>query len=184
MYSSAKAIGDMMTHSQSSFADYVGAATGAVLAATGNSVMANAAAGVVGGAVASITQQGIDVVLEKQSGLDWGEIAKDAAIGGAVGAVLPGCKVPGVTTGKGSMQAVTNQMRTKLANKTIKNVTLKTSAKMAVSRQVNGALVEGTILAPFVEKAVDRGLDTILPEEKSSAQKPIPELSIKGMTDE
>jgi hypothetical protein len=39
-----------------------------------------------------------------------------------------------------------------LANKTITNVTLKTSAKMAVSRQVNGALVEGTVVAPLVEK--------------------------------
>ena len=52
-----------------------------------------------------------------------------------------------------------------LANKTITNVTLKTSAKMAVSRQVNGALVEGTVVAPLVEKAVDRGLNPLLPEK-------------------
>ena len=32
---------------------------------------------------------------------------------------------------------------------------------MAVSRQVNGALVEGTVVAPLVEKAVDRGLNPL-----------------------
>ena len=53
---------------------------------------------------------------------------------------------------------MTNMCKKNLANKTITNVTLKTSAKMAVSRQVNGALVEGTVVAPLVEKAVDRGL--------------------------
>ena len=51
--------------------------------------------------------------------------------------------------------------KTKLANKTMTNVTLKTSVKMAVSRQVNGALVEGTVVAPLVEKAVDRGLNPL-----------------------
>ena len=57
-----------------------------------------------------------------------------------------------------------------LANKTISNVTLKTSAKMAVSRQVNGALVEGTVVVPLVEKAVDRGLNPLLPEKNSSVK--------------
>ena len=57
--------------------------------------------------------------------------------------------------------------KTKLANKTITNVTLKISAKMTVSRQVNGALVEGTVVAPLVEKAVDRGLNPLLPEKKT-----------------
>ena len=60
--------------------------------------------------------------------------------------------------------------KTKLANKTITNVTLKISAKMTVSRQVNGALVEGTVVAPLVEKAVDRGLNPLLPEKNSSVK--------------
>lgn len=37
---------------------------------------------------------------------------------------------------------------------------------MTVSRQVNGALVEGTVVAPLVEKVVDRGLNPFLPEKK------------------
>lgn len=108
-------------------------------------------------------------------------IAIGAIIGAAVGGTaLPGCKVPGVTSGKGSMQAVTNQIRKKLANKTISKVTLKTSAKMAVSRQVNGALIEGTVVAPLVEKAVDRGLDTLLPEKPSSVQEKTSKVFITG----
>ena len=181
----SKAIGDIMTNTQSSFSDYVGAAfggavSGAILAATGNSVMANALAGAAGSAVSSLMQQGIDISTGKQDCINLGEVGKDIAIGFAVGAALPGCKVPGVTTGKGSMQAVTNQMRTKLANKTITNVTLKTSAKMAVSRQVNGALVEGTVVAPLVEKAVDRGLNPLLPEKTSSVKENYSKVFITG----
>lgn len=65
---------------------------------------------------------------------------------------------------------MTNMCKKNLANKTISNVTLKTSAKMAVSRQVNGALVEGTVVVPLVEKAVDRGLNPLLPEKNSSVK--------------
>ena len=67
-----------------------------------------------------------------------------------------------------------------LANKTITNVTLKTSAKMAVSRQVNGALVEGTVVAPLVEKAVDRDLNPLLPEKNSSVKENSSKVFITG----
>ena len=90
------------------------------------------------------------------------------------GAITSGIKAPGVTSGNGSMQSVTNQMRTKLANKTIEHVSLKTSAKMAVSRQVNGALVEGTIAAPLAEKAIDDMIDAVQPKQQ---QKPMREPS-------
>lgn len=51
---------------------------------------------------------------------------------------------------------------------------------MAVSRQVNGALIEGTVVAPLVEKAVDRGLDTLLPEKPSSVQEKTSKVFITG----
>lgn len=49
----------------------------------------------------------------------------------------------------------------KIKNGTISsaNVSLKTSAKMAVSRCISGALVEGTVLAPLAEKIVDKTVD-------------------------
>ena len=55
---------------------------------------------------------------------------------------------------------------------------------MAVSRQVNGALVEGTVIAPLVEKAVDRGLGTLLPKNPSSVQEKTSKVFITGGVNE
>ena len=150
-----------------------GAVTGGILGATGNYALAkttgkvavaatNAAAGALGGAIGNLAKQKVLIDSGEQEGLDCIDLAADTVIGGTLGAALSGAKVPGVTGGKGSIQAVAKQMVTKG-----KTASIKTSAKIAVTRCVNSALSAGTGAAAFFKKGIE-GIDKI-----REANKPI-----------
>lgn len=97
--------------------------------------------------------------------------AKDVTIGAAVGAV---CKIkggiPGVNTGRGSMSAVAKATMKKLGNGTISNVSVKTSAKISISRCGEGALVSGTALGNLINVPASEVTDRVLeqPKQKSN----------------
>ena len=173
---------DVLSGNISSAADYIGsiaggAATGAVLAATGNGALAGAA----GGLAQNVAKTSTEVIVKsakgdnidlKQTAKEFAiNTAKDVTIGAAVGAV---CKVtggiPGVNTGRGSMSAVTKATMKKLGNGTISNVSVKTSAKIATSRCVEGALVSGTALGNLINVPASEVTDRVLeqPKQKSN----------------
>ena len=150
----SKVISDAISGQWSSVTDYVsaaigGATAGAVLAATGN----GAAAGALGAAVADVSKSAINIAEKSINGEKINikneliDLAVDLAVDGAIiGDKLGYKKIPRITSGKGSFVSVANQMEKKLANGTIKNITAKTSSKMAIGRCVKGALITGTVL--------------------------------------
>jgi type VI secretion system secreted protein VgrG len=134
----------LINHNISSLGVYTGAfvggaTTGAILTATGNAY----AAGAAGGFVSSTVSQAVD------GNFDPIAIAISTGAGAATGAI-PGSRIPGISIGRGSMAAVEKQMVTKLANKTISTVSASTAMKIATARAANGALVEGTVVAPLL----------------------------------
>ena len=72
-------------------------------------------------------------------------MAVDTTLGAATG-LIPGMKIQGITAGKGSMNAVFNQMTTKFKNKEISTVTAKTASKMFAGRATKTAVAEGTVI--------------------------------------
>ncbi len=144
----------------SDFATYAGAAAGGaagglVLAVTKNTKLANFTAGFVGGAVGNTTKQIIKEYNGEQDSFDIVDCAEEAIIEGSVGAVLHGGKVKGITSGRNSFEAIAKSIATKMDKKLIKGATLKTGVKIGVSRCVNGTLVEGSIVAPFIKNEVE-----------------------------
>jgi len=110
-----------------------GAVVGGVAAGTGGTSLLASGAGAVmlgagGGAVDGIVTEGIDYAVSGDS-IDVGSIGGKALLGGATGAI-PGLKVQGVTAGKGSYQAVQNQVNTKFINGTINSMAPSTAGKI------------------------------------------------------
>jgi hypothetical protein len=63
------------------------------------------------------------------------------------------------------MASVAKQIETKLTNGTISNISTKTAAKIAASRSVKGALLEGTVAATVATN----GLGYLIPDEKNKS---------------
>ncbi|WP_253692042.1 MULTISPECIES: RHS repeat domain-containing protein [unclassified Treponema] len=149
------AVNDWLTGNISSASTYIGAAvggaaSGAIIAGTGNGYIA----GAVGSSIGDLTKQMIDNKGDITK-IDVKELITVTAIGTATGA-LSNNSVPGITSGKGSMLAVSKQISTKLANGTIKNISTKTAAKIALARCTNCALVEGNAFALLLSKGVEK----------------------------
>ena len=140
-------------------------AIGAIMAGTCNGY----AAGVAGSSIGDLTKQMIDNKGDITK-TDVKELITVTVIGTATG-VLSNNSIPGITSGKGSMLAVSKQVSIKLANGTIKNISIKISAKIAVARCSNCALVEGTAAAVLLSKGVNRikeYLPTVDKQQKQS----------------
>lgn len=127
----------------SSWQSYVGSATGgfvtgSTFAITGNMALAGAA----GSATETFVGEGLSMVTgakgyQKSDGYSWGKLvantAKNAAIGAGSGYIFGKAakyiKIPGITKGRGSMEAVWKQVMTKASKGQIANITLKTMGK-------------------------------------------------------
>jgi hypothetical protein len=142
----AQAVADIASGNSPTVGKYLGAAAGGAVAGviattTFNPGAASAAglalkgaiAGGVGGATGNAIQQKVDT-----GSVDLGEVGKNALTGATIGAVVPGLKVPGITSGQGSFSAVAKTANTKLANGTISNVSNKTVAKAVAADVVQG----------------------------------------------
>lgn len=124
-----------------------GATTGAILGvgvvnipetAGVSAVIAGAAVegGIATGA-GSVVRQGVD-----SGQVSARETAKDAAFGAVAGAAaraVPNVRVPGITAGRGSMQAVNRNVAARVANGTARTMSATTALKGAVAHQVRDA---------------------------------------------
>jgi hypothetical protein len=108
-----------------------GAVTGGVIGATGQVGVGFAA----GGATQSVTTQ----LLTGDGKVSATEVVVDTAVSATVGKVVPGVKVPGITSGNGSMAHVAKTQTTRLANGQISSVAPKTVGKAIVSSGVGSS---------------------------------------------
>jgi hypothetical protein len=117
----------------------------------GGSVVAAAALkGAVQGAVSNAVQQGVDIATGDQKGFSGKSLAVSTVAGAVTAGIaskVPLTKIPGISSGRGSMKAVAEGVRTKIANGTVSAMSLKTALKGAVGGQVGDAgktVVEAT----------------------------------------
>ncbi|MCF6244406.1 MAG: RHS repeat-associated core domain-containing protein [Sulfurovum sp.] len=138
-------VSDLWSWELSGWEDYAGSAVGG--AAFGEALLYTGpiGAGAAGSFATNITKQVLKNETGKQCGYDITSLAVDTALGGATG-VIPGMKIPGITAGKGSMNAIYNQMTTKLKNGQISTVTAKTASKMFAGRATQTAVAEGVVI--------------------------------------
>ncbi len=135
-------LGDLISGNVSDWEDYAAAAIGGAAGGEALLYTGPVGAGAIGGAVTNLTKQGLKNLTGKQCGFDTGSFAIDTGIGAATG-FIPGIKVPGITSGRGSYNAVYKQITTKFSNGTISNITLPTAGKMFVGRAVDTSLLPG-----------------------------------------
>jgi type VI secretion system secreted protein VgrG len=135
---------DVFTGSISDWEDYVaafigGSVTGEMLLYTGPVV-----AGLAGGASGNLTSQALKYFTQEKK-CDPIEFSVTTTIGGLTG-FIPGARIPGITAGKNSLNAIYKQITTKATAKNINHVTAKTAVKMFAGRGVDKALVEGAVV--------------------------------------
>jgi RHS repeat-associated protein len=136
-------IGDLISGNLSGWEDYTGAAIGGAAGGEALLYTGPVGAGAIGGAVTNLTKQGLKNLSGKQCGFDGKSFVFDTGVGAATG-FIPGARVPGVTSGRNSYNAIYKQMVTKFENGTISDVSAGTAAKMFAGRAVDKALVPGT----------------------------------------
>jgi len=81
----------------------------------------------------------------------------NAATGATIGALVPGLKVPVITSGTGSFSAVAKTANTKLANGTISNVSNKTVGKAVDADVVKGGGQAATSSAALATCQTNKG---------------------------
>jgi RHS repeat-associated protein len=127
----------------SGWEDYAGSAVGGAVGGEALLYTGPIGAGLAGGAAGNLAKQGFKNLSGKQCGFDLASFGFDTAVGGLTG-FIPGAKVPGITSGRGSYNQVFKQISTKAQNGTISSITSTTAGKMFVGRSVDTALVPGT----------------------------------------
>jgi RHS repeat-associated protein len=136
-------VSDLLSGQLSGWEDYTGAAIGGAVLGETLLYAGPVVAGAAGGLATNLAKQGLKNLSGKQCGFNPVSAATDTVIGAATG-LIPGVRVPGVTAGRNSMNAIYRQMSTKFANGTINNVSGQTALKMFGGRAVDTALLPGT----------------------------------------
>jgi hypothetical protein len=141
-----------ITHQYSGFGAYAGAfsggaAAGGIIGATdGASLLVQLAAGGVGGAAQSGVTQGFALANGTQKKFSYTDLAGTSILSAGT-ALIPGLKIEGITVGRGSYEAVENQIYTKLSTQQISvtGISASTFSKMTVStaaQQAPGAAAQ------------------------------------------
>jgi RHS repeat-associated protein len=105
-------------------------------------VAAEAGKGAAEGAALNLVQQSVDVSTGNQKSFSIKSLAVSTAVGAAsagVASKVPDLGVEGVSSGRGNMRAVAKAIRTKIANGTASEMSLKTAIKGAIGAQVANA---------------------------------------------
>ncbi|HBA84191.1 MAG TPA: hypothetical protein DCZ95_08885 [Verrucomicrobia bacterium] len=146
-------IADAFAGQLSDWEDYAGSAVGG--AAMGETLLyaGPVAAGAVGGAAGNTTAQWLKMGTGKQDSFNYGQLAIETGLGAATG-LIPGQRIAGVTAGRGSYNAVANQMITKIKNDQIENITTKTASKIVTAKFVQGAALESSMVGGVVHGIV------------------------------
>ncbi|MEW6528233.1 MAG: hypothetical protein AB1444_16390, partial [Spirochaetota bacterium] len=154
----SQAVQDMLTGTKSDWEDYAAAGIGGAIGGWALLYTGPVGAGAAGGAITNSVRQGLKWFTGKQKGFDISELAIETGTGALLGK-LPGIKVKGVTSGRGSMNAVYKQMTTKLREGTIKSIKPKTAIKMFKGRIKDTAFVEGAWANSMINAGKNKAKD-------------------------
>lgn len=150
-------VSDLLGWQLSGWQDYVGAGIGGAAGGWALLYTGPIVAGVTGGAVTNGTKQVLKNLTGKQCGYNTTSFVADTFTGGFTG-LIPGFRISGITSGRGSWNFLFRKMSTQFKNGTISNISFRTALKMGGGRAVDTALVpgmfagsfSGTYLEPFI----------------------------------
>jgi RHS repeat-associated protein len=140
-----QAVGDVLSGQRSSLSDYAAAAIGGAVGGEALLYTGPVGAGALGGAAGNLARQGFNHLKNKSCKWSWGSFAFESGLGAGLG-LFGGVSAKGLTAGRGSYNAIYNQMVTKFERGTISNVSLQTAGKMFAGRAANTGLVPGAVV--------------------------------------
>jgi RHS repeat-associated protein len=130
---------DVVTGQWSDWQHYAGSAFGGAVGGLAVEYTGGIASGALSAGTGNAVTQSLEVLTGHQCSFNFTQLGLSTAAGAAVGAVVPEFEVDGISAGSNSYNAVAQQIRTKLANGTIDNVTAQTAAKMLAGSTVGDA---------------------------------------------
>jgi RHS repeat-associated protein len=141
-----QAFGDLLSGQVSGWQDYVAAGVGGGFGGWMLMYTGPAGAGAIGGAIQNLTKQGLNMATGRQRCFHTMSFFADTALGAGIGKLVPGVKVPGITSGRNSYNAIFKQMKTKFLSNQIDHVSAATAGKMFAGRAVDTSLLPGALL--------------------------------------
>jgi RHS repeat-associated protein len=135
-------VSDVRNHQTSSVSDYIaaglgGAVNGAAFASGEGWLYGVGGAGL-GGAVQSTVSQGANYVKGASDSFSVGQVIANGAAQAPFG-FIPGLRVPGITAGRNSFEAIGKNVFTRYDNGYINSFSMTTAGKIFVANQVYGA---------------------------------------------
>jgi RHS repeat-associated protein len=130
---------DVVTGQWSDWQHYAGSAFGGAVGGLALEYTGGIGSGALAAGTGNAVTQSLEVLTGHQCSFNFTQLALSTAAGAAVGAVVPEVEVDGVSAGSNSYNSIAQQIRTKLANGTIDNVSAQTAAKMLAGNTVGDA---------------------------------------------
>lgn len=147
----SQAVSDGISGKMSGWEDYIGSALGGAVGGEAMLYTGGIASGAAGGAATNGFKQGLKMLSGQQKTPFNGQsLLEDTATGALLGKI-PGVKIPGINTGRGSYNSIYKQMRTKFMNDQIERVSGRTAGKMFIGRGKDQGLLEGAIAGSIVD---------------------------------
>ena len=153
-----RGVGDIISGKHSDFEDYIASIIGGAAGGEALLYMGAFGAGTIGGATTNVVEQGLKLAAGKQKDFSFTDFLIDTGIGTATG-LIRGAKIPGITSGKGSMNAIFNQIITKASKGQISKISIKTALKMLIGRSTRTSLLPGAGAAAVASLAVDKAIE-------------------------
>lgn len=127
---------DLLTWHRSDWQHYVGAGFGGAVGGLALEYTGGIGTGALGSASGNAVTQSLEVLSGKQCSFSFTQLGASALVGAGAGGLVPEVEVPGITEGPNNYNAIAQQIRTKLANQTISNVSARTAGKMLAGSAV------------------------------------------------
>ena len=152
---------NMSEWSMSSWQTYVGAAVGGAIGGALTPILGPVSTAAINGAVSSLVGMGLENITG-DSNYSFGEILATSVFTGAFSGLTAGLvdkiKIPGITSGRGSLSSIQKQINTKLVRNKISNISAKTFGKMLALELCNSlpsnflnSFTNGIVLTPITD---------------------------------
>ena len=148
--------------SMSSWQTYVGAIVGGAIGGALTPILGPVSTATINGAVSSIVGMGLENITG-ESNYSFGEIFATSVFAGAfsglTASIIDKVKIPGITSGRGSLSSIQKQINTKLVRNQISRISLKTFGKMLLLEFCNSlpsnflnSFTNGLVLSPITDR--------------------------------
>ncbi|MFH1148210.1 MAG: SpvB/TcaC N-terminal domain-containing protein [Pseudomonadota bacterium] len=139
-------LSERLFNNKADWRDYTAAGIGGGVGGLASLYTGPIVGGAISGATSSLVRQSLHWAAGDQKGIDLDRFSSETVISAAAG-LVPGLRIPGITQGRNSYNAIYKQMITKFQNGTISKVTPETAIKMFVGDATDSSI--GSITATF-----------------------------------